>query len=321
MKPLYSIVYNSKDFVAEFDKAIQSVTYSFALSGKADDMSIVVENSAHRFLSDAYPKTGDTVWLGMGYAHPGQILDCGEFEVDAPSFDLYEKMVTLQGASTSIKKSLYEKRYEKYESTTLKKILAAVAKRNELTLKGKIASLNIRRKTQSEPDLEFLNSLAERYGYIFKIDAGDLIFSPYGEIENGEVAFEVTANDLLSGSTIEDSKRTYQFCECTYFVKGKKYKKKVEDSSISNGIILKIEERVENVEQAEQIAAAALYRANRDSISGSLVFPGEPTVADGVIISLKDGGELTGLYCVKSGNHAIDGGDGPFLTTVEVYRV
>jgi len=321
MKPVYDILLNGDNFSAEFNNSIMSVVYNFKQSAQADDISISIADTDSRFINDLYPKKGDTVELDIGWNSPRKVLACGEFEIDSPEFDLHNKTVTLQGASTALKKSLREKRYRKYKDTNLKAILQSRADENGLNLKGNIADISIKSKTQKNTDLEFITELADLFGYVFKIDGDDLIFTAYEDLDGADPSHEIDLNDLLEGSMITDSKRVYQYCEITCFRKGAKYSKTVEDPSVDNGQYLRIEKRCENLAQAELMAKAELYRANRDSISGTLTFPLTIEVAAGSVIRLNKAGELAGLYCAKSGSHSIQGKEDPALTSVEVYRV
>lgn len=317
--PEFSILYNKKKLDADLSKKIQSVAFHFYLHGQANDIDIEIEDGDLEFAKDLKPKEGDTIKLNIGYSGEN-LFDCGEFEIDEVSYDLSGKTVTLRGTSTEIKKSFYETQYREH-SGSLEKIVKGIATRNGLNFDGKIAALNIDRKSQSNSDLEFLNELADMFGYMLKIERNTLYFKPWELLRSAKEEYEIEADQLLAGSYLNDSGRTYQYCEATYSRKGATYKKKVEDTYNKNGLILKIDARSESAAQTEAEAKAALTMANLEAVSGTFVFEGKQDLEAGSIIKLKGAGHLDGLYCIKSGSHEISDNGSAFLTTVEVFEV
>lgn len=69
------------------------------------------------------------------------------------------------------------------------------------------------------------------------------------------------------------------------------------------GAILRIEERVETVEQAEAKARAALAAANRLRATGSIALQGSPLLVAGVNFTLLDFGRLSGVFQVTKSVH------------------
>ena len=319
--PYFSVSYNNEELRAGLASGVVSVSYDFRLSGGANTCNLTLDNASGDFYDDLYPKKGDTFELVIGYDDSTDPLFCGAFEIDETSYDLSARTVTLRGTSTAIAKNFYETQYRSY-SGTLKKIVNDVASRNNLTVEGEIDDLKFDKKSQSNSDLEFLQELADLFGYIVRIEDDVLHFYKWEKLrEVSSPDFTIAATDLLDGSYLNDSGRTYQYCEATYFRKGVKFQKKVEDSYNSNGLILKIETRSETDAQSEAEAKASLTQANLDAISGVFVFEGNTLVNSGSVIELTGAGQLSGFYAVKKGTHSIENGDAAFLTTVEVFTL
>ena len=318
-RPYFNIVYNGEKVPADLGEASLGVAFHFYLSGQANDIDLTFEDGKLQFANGLYPKKGDTVELDIGYSDK-DFFYCGAFYVDNVSFNLAGRKVTLQGTSTEITKDFYETQYKEY-SGSLKSIVQKVADRNKLTLKGDIQDLNLGRKSQSNSDLEFLNELADLYGYMVKIEKNILYFQPWEKLRDEKAVFTVEAKDLLEGSYLNDSGRTYQYCEATYFRKGTTIKQKVEDTYNKNGLVLRIETRSETTAQSKAEAMAALTKANLDAISGIFVFEGNTEIYAGSVIELKNAGHLSGRYAVKSGTHEISDGESAFLTSVEVFAL
>lgn len=317
--PEFSILYNKKKLDADLTKKIQSVAFHFYLHGQANDVDVEIEDGELDFAKDLKPEKGDVLELDIGYSGE-ELYKCGEFEIDEVSYDLSERHVTLRGTSTAIKKSFYETQYKEW-SGTLESIVKKIASNNGLDFDGKVEKLNIGRKSQSNSDLEFLNELADMFGYMLKIERNTLIFKPWELLRTADEEYEIEAEKLLGGSSLNDSGRTYQFCEATYSRKGATYRKKVEDTYERNGLILKIEARSESEAQTEAEAKAALTKANLEAVSGTFVFEGKQDLEAGSIVKLTNAGHLDGLYCIKSGTHEISDGSAEFRTTVEVFEV
>lgn len=315
----FSIIYNGEKLTADLNEATLKVAFHFYLHGRANDIDITFEDEKLQFANNLYPRKGDTLQLDIGYSGE-EFFDCGEFWIDEVSYNLSERQVTLRGTSTTVKKSFYETQYKEW-SGTLESIVKKIAKNNGLDFDGKIENLNIGRKSQSNSDLEFLNELADMFGYMLKIERNTLYFKPWELLRNAEAEYEIEVDQLLGGSYLNDSGRTYQYCEATYSRKGATYKKKVEDTYERNGLVLKIEARSESAAQTEAEAKAALTMANLEAVSGTFVFEGKQDLEAGSIIRLKGAGHLDGLYCIKSGTHEISDGNSAFLTTVEVFEV
>ena len=79
--------------------------------------------------------------------------------------------------ATGITKSLRQNNSVAYENKNLKQIVNEIADKHGYTLIGEISDIRIDRITQNkERDLTFLKTLAEQYGYIFKITDNQLVF-------------------------------------------------------------------------------------------------------------------------------------------------
>jgi len=275
-KPIFIIKYENEDITADIADHIVSIIYTDRQHGNSDDIEITLIDEENLWRSDLFPKQGDVIHLELGFEDE-ELLDCGGFEVDAPSFNLFDPLVTLKAVSTSIKKSLKENNVTAYTNKTLKQIIDEIAGKHDLNVIGNIENLKFKRKTQNSTDLEYLRKLAEEYGYIFKVIEDTIIFTPYSEIEAEEPALEIDVKQVLEGSTIEANiNDIYSACEVSYFRKGKLYTTKAEDSKIKSKNVLKVKERCENKEQAGAMAKANLWLKNKKYMTGTINIEGSP---------------------------------------------
>lgn len=88
----------------------------------------------------------------------------------------------------------------------------------------------------------------------------------------------------------------------------------------TSGAILRVEERVETVEQAEARARALLAAANRLRATGSLALVGDPRLVAGANIQLEDMGRLGGKFSITKSVHRMQRSGG-YTTDVEVVGV
>ena len=76
-----------------------------------------------------------------------------------------------------INNSNYVERKSNISNNSVYKGKNEIAKKHNLTLVGEIDDIRVERITQNkERDLTFLKTLAEQYGYIFKITDNQLVF-------------------------------------------------------------------------------------------------------------------------------------------------
>lgn len=84
-----------------------------------------------------------------------------------------------------------------------------------------------------------------------------------------------------------------------------------------SGRVLRIEQRVESLEQAEALARAKLAAANRLRVTGTLPLMGDRRVVAGATIELTGMGRLSGRYLVQESRHRV-GRSGGYTVSAEV---
>lgn len=320
-KPVFTIFYENEDITADIADHIESIVYRDRQHGYSDDIEITIIDDEHIWKSDLFPRQGDLISLSLGYEGE-ELLDCGSFEIDAPGFNLHEPLVTLRAVSTTVKKSLNEQVVKAYIDITLKKIIEEIGNTHELSVIGNIADLKFKRRTQNATDLEFLRSLADDYGYIFKVVKDAIIFTPYSDIEEEDAALFIDRAELLEGSSLETGiNGIYKRCEVNYFRKGKLYSASAEDPDSVSENILTVKERCENNEQAQAMAEAHLFRKNRMYTQGSISTEGNTQLVSGNNLELTGLFRLNGIYQTRESRHMISGKESAYTTESQIYRV
>src|ERR1700740_1363456 len=77
---ILQVVYNGKDISDDIKNAVISARYKDNISGKLDEIEIVLEDSALKWQSDWFPQKGDTITIQAGDVN--KLLKCGKFRID-----------------------------------------------------------------------------------------------------------------------------------------------------------------------------------------------------------------------------------------------
>ncbi|MDI1471934.1 putative bacteriophage regulatory protein [Thermodesulfovibrio sp. N1] len=321
-KPLFFIEYEKKDITAYITPYALSVTYTDYVHGKSDEIEIQLEDREHLWKSSWYPQKGDLITLKIGYEGE-KLLPCGSFEIDEIELSAPPDVVSLKGLATNIKKALRQANTKAYENKTLKQIAEEIAKKHGYELVGEIKDIKIKRITQKqERDIAFLKRLAEDYGYVFKITDGKLVFYEIEALESQSVVYIIDRKDMISFSFRDKTYELYKACEVQYH--DPKTKKvithTVNADGVTKGDTLKINERVENKEQAIAKAKAHLKAKNKMQTEGNIVIIGNPKLVAGSNIEITGLYILNGKYHIESAKHTISRMDG-YKTELEVRRV
>lgn len=337
--PVFVLSYEQKNITSDITPYVRSVTYTDYLSGQSDELEVELEDADGRWVRHWYPGKGDTLSLKIGY-EAAPLLPCGAFEIDEIEFAQPPATVSIRGLATGIKKSVRTRVGRAYENTKLAAIAQRIAKRNKLTLTGKIRDIRIDRVTQyQERDVEFLTRLAREYGYAFKIVGSKLVFTELASLRDGDAVLTLTATDLISIRLRDKIKEIYQEAKVKYHdpktkklvvygVKGDQVTEvgqtttstKKQSGQSTSGDTLKLSTRSGSKAAAQAKAQAALDDANLQQTAGSLTGPGNPKLVAGTTFWLADCGKLSGKYLVESARHRIDRGGG-YTTELEVKRV
>lgn len=336
--PVFMLTYEQKNITSNITPYVRSVTYTDYLSGQSDEMEVELEDADGRWARHWYPGKGDTLSLKIGY-EAAPLLPCGSFEIDEIEFAQPPSTVTIRALSTGVKKSVRTRVGLAYENTTLAAIAQRIAKRNKLTLVGKIRDISIDRVTQyQERDVEFLTRLAREFGYAFKIVGSKLVFTELADLRDGDAVATIRATDLISIRLRDKIKDVYQEAKNKYH--DPQTKKLVAYEVKDNEVATVGQSTASAKKQSGQSASAdtlklssrgsrsaiqaktqaALETANLGQTAGDITVPGNPKLVAGTTFYLADCGKLSGKYLVDSARHRIDRSGG-YTTAMEIKRV
>ncbi len=336
--PMFVLAYEQKNITNDITPYVRAVTYTDYLSGQSDELEVELEDADGRWVRNWYPGKGDKLSLKMGY-DSAPLLPCGSFEVDEIEFAQPPATVTIRALATGVTPSVRTRVGRAYENTTLAAIAQRIAKRNKLTLIGRIRDIRIDRVTQyQERDVAFLARLAREFGYAFKIVDRKLVFTELAELRDGNAVTTLKVADLISIRLRDKIKDVYAQAKgkyhdpktkklVVYGVQGDQVAEvgqttastKKRSGSATSGDTLKLSTRGSKA-AVQAKTQAALDAANLQQTGGSIGMPGNPKLVAGVTFELVDCGRLSGKYLVESARHRIERSGG-YTTELDVMRV
>ncbi len=302
----FAVKYKKKDISALLAPYVTSISFTDNMDNTADTISIELEDSDDRWMGSWYPTKTDEISLSFGYLGE-KALDAGAFYIDQISIQAPPSTVTIEAIAAMVTEDLKTKRSAAYENKTLKQIVAEIAKRHKLEVVGSIEDVKITRRTQDKQgDLEFLNQLANEYGYVLACKDKKLIFTKREGLKKSSSKIEITRKDCIDYSFRDTTSKVYKACEVRYWSPQQRrlisYTAKAQ--GLKTGDTLIIKERLESKEQAEKRAKAALTSANDRQVTADITVVGTTKYVAGAQIKLSGFGVLSGIYTVTSAAHS-----------------
>lgn len=349
-QPTYTIAYQGVDVSGEIAAFVEKIEITEELEGKADTLSLKLNNYDYRWFNEWTPQLGDRISVAFGYVGFG-LSEPITFEIDEPTYEFGPDIMNLKGTATPITQTLRQRRSVGFEGFNLAELAAIVAERHGLQLVGNVPPIVFDRVTQkNEMDLGWLKKLALRFGVIFKVESCEkLVFfvekelealAPFFTIRRQAEEFQTIPTGL--GERTEGI-RTTSPPDVLFMAPGSiSLKKKASDTYKSARAVYKdpktqevyetivptdnpevgsadelniTGERMENPQQTALRAAEALRKANSTLVEGSFNMEGELIFRAGTNFELPTDrdqfGRLGGKYQIRSVKHIIVPKAGP----------
>lgn len=307
LEPTFKLEYNKKDITKDISQYVLNINYTDFEHGQSDEIEITFEDTQKLWQDAWIPSKGDSLRLYIGYLGE-KLLNCGCFEIDEIEFQTPPDTLTVKALATGITKALRQNNSVAYENKALKQIANEIAKKHNLTLVGEIDDIRVERITQNkERDLTFLKTLAEQYGYIFKITDNQLVFYKTQKLIDANSAKIINRSDCSNINFREKTSHNYKAVTVSYHnpKTGKTITATAKNDKCVKGDVLKLNERVENKQQALLKAKAALNKGNH-TIEGSIDLMGNPYLISGLNVEIKDVGYFSGKYHITQATHSLD---------------
>ena len=322
--PRFEVTINGKNVTDDISAFVSQVEYADRIEEASDEASLVIDDIAGIWQTDWYPQQGDSLTLKMGY--PGNMLDCGSFEIDEIELSSPPDRLTVKAIAAAITESMRTRNSRAFEKQSLKDIAQFVADKHSLKLMGdtsRLANIEIGRKTQdNESDLSFLSNVAKKFGIIFAVRGDQLIFLDPEELEKANSVAEIHRFNLSRFSFKDKTSDTYQ--EASVSHRDVKTNSVVKWSIQSSGDPTKLDEikapgRVENASQAEAVADGAIRESNKDKLTGTFTIDGNPLLVSGANVDMQGFGGFSGKWTIKESTHRITD-DAGYVTEVSIRK-
>lgn len=328
---IVNLVYEGVDISRDIAPYLISLSYTDAGNCRADDLQISLADPDGRWRSSWMPKRGERVQASITlkdwyFEGSERRLDCGIFDVDTVSYTGPDPdEITIHAVSYPGKSAIKnETRTRSWENVTLRQIAKQIANAAGLGLLYEMAEVVYDRINQSEEtDLAFLSSQAEREGAALKVTNDMLVLFDEQKYEKQPPVREIVRgeSDILSYSfDVQTVGVSYASCEITYTDSKKKtIRGSFKVPGADGGPVLKLNERVASVAEANRKARAALRRANKDAQRATLELMGDYMLVQGVTVKLSGFGAFDDVYFVETARHMIDRSG--YRTRIELRKV
>lgn len=332
------VVYESTDITTDLLPNLKSLSYTDELSGKADDLQIVVEDRQGRWLDAWFPDKGASLTVSLTTQGWGAVkeLALGVFEIDEISASGWPSEISIKAVSIPCKSTLRDETHSKsWENVTFKRIAQDIADDAELTLQYDIEeNPEIERAEQTdEADLTFLMELCNQHGFALKVYKEQLVIfdeSIYEQkdavatiVKPGAVYTEDSGTTYITGilnySFSSKVRDIYNACHVKYYDSqtGKTYESTYTDESKESGKILQVNEQVNSTAEAEELAKKRLREKNKEEVTGNISMPGNLSLVAAVCVTLLGFGKFDGKYIITRASHELGGG---YTTSIDLRR-
>jgi len=326
------LIYNGVNISRDIAPFLSALTYTDNGSGKADDLSITLDDRDENWTGSWMPKKGDSIkteiiyhnWFEPNTKH---VVKCGTFEVDGLSYNGPPDVMGVQALSYPGNSSIKgERRSKSWEKVTLRQIAYRIAAAAGYKLMFKTEDVKYDRIDQSdETDLSFLASNCEKEGISLKITNKTLVVFDDRYFESLPVVATITkrkSNIIAYSFDFQSIGKNYASCTVSYTTTTKKLKRMIKGTYTipgAKGPVLKLNERVSSEAEAIRKARSALRNKNKDAQRGSITLMGDYRLAQGVTVSLAGFGGFNGKYYVETAKHTAGGGSA--TTQIELRKV
>ncbi len=335
------IKYNNKDISADISKYLKSISYTDNLSGEADDLQITLEDKAGLWQSTWMPEKGALLdamlqqkyWQTLSVLP--QSLRLGLFEIDEITSSGYPSEVQIKAVSVPDNNTLRgTERSRSWEKAKLQVIANDIASAAGMSLFWDTEENPVldRAEQTEQSDLSFLYAICKDKGLALKISDKKIII-----FDEAKYEAEKAKITIVKPGTVykKESGMKYLFVDTGYSLRTKirdiyaacrvSYQQGSSKSNIEatytaagkKGKTLQVNEQVESVAEALNLAKKRLREKNKDEVTGSLNMLGNFVLLSGVTVNLLGFGAFDDKYLITRASHDIGSG---YTTNIDVRR-
>ncbi|MCI9448171.1 MAG: hypothetical protein HFH36_12460 [Lachnospiraceae bacterium] len=319
------IKYNGKDITEKITDYIEGFQYTDNASGKADTVTLKLNNRSGRWLRGWIPRRGDYVeakirltnWRSEG---DNRKLNCGFFLIDDLSFSGPPDVASIGGISTPISTDFnVTEKSRTWKKTTVKGILEKIARDAGVGLYFSGADYLIDETEQSkETNQAFAFKLCSSYNLAMKLYNKKIVVFDQTEYERKKAGITIERDQCQSYTIKKKMTKAYDGVSISYTDPKTDKTLKYEFMIGKGNRMLKMNESAESLQDAEIKAKAKLLGHNRSCQAVTLKVKGDVKYISSKCCELSGFGKLDGKYYIDTVRHEKDPGGG-YICTLDLH--
>jgi len=320
-----SVIYKGEEFSKNILKFLTDFSYKDCACGESDHIELTFVDKEGLWLNDWFPQKGDNIEVNIKVINwqgdeKEEIFSCGIFTVDDIKFSGRPIIFTLGAVSKPIVDCFSATEKTKtWKKVSIKAIAEEMTKNAGIELYYDAKNVAIEEIEQSaKTDLTFLYDICKDNGIAMKAYRQKIILFDEIKYEQKEAIATWKEQDFISWSGNTTIDGTYDGVLLSYQSSQKKQPIIYEFKVREGNRILKINESVENIAEAEQKAKAKLREANKTETTLSITKKGDISIVASSCVIVIGLGHFDGKYYIDDVIHNLSNG---FTTKCELHRV
>lgn len=325
-----SVRYNGTDISTSISTFLESFSISEAMSGQADSADITLQDIPQLWIGNWLPDRGATMEISLTVSDweapdDNRTLPLGKFELDeiensGPPYTAKLKMVSIPN-NAEIRSIEKNRAWEKTKLSAIAKDIADGAKL-ELFYDTQEDPVLERAEQSEQTDLSFLLKICQDAGLALKVSDKKIVIFDVQKYEQADPVMVITKGTSVVISY--DAKTTIHDIYKACHVKSQHTKKEAlieytyTDPNKKEGMTLQVNEKVEDVAEAERLAKKRLRAKNQEEVQVSMTLPGNFALMASNTVQLKNFHKYDGKYIIIKSSHDI--GSSGYTTKIELRR-
>lgn len=322
------ITFKGTDITEDIKIDLISVSYTEPAEGESDSLTVNLNNTSFKWMNAWLPQSGNSieaVITSYDWNSSGEVLalETGEMQIDEPSFSGPPDTISLKALSIPAAGFNDTADNQTWETITLRELGAEIARKYGMSFiydaEKNFTISSLSRSNQTDSD--FLKSTAEKYNLCTKVFSNKLIlYSKHLYEQRPPVTTLIRGESNISSYTLEAPTvgTGYHASTVSYQPTSSSTALSYEFRIASGGKVLKTNESVDDLAQAELAAKAKLREANEKQYSGSFTMALNLKIAAACTVLLSGFGVFDGKYFVDTVTHTFGSGAGQ--TSIEVHK-
>ncbi len=305
------------------------MTYTDHEEDKTDDLQINLEDRDGVWIGGMGEEITATI-IQTNWETDGKdkVLDCGTFEIDSVDYSGPPGQVSIKATSLPHRASVRsDKKSRGWENIKLSAIAGEIAQKNGMNcmFESTTDPFYTRREQVQISDIVFLQGLCKDAGISLKASARCIILFDEVDYEKKDSVRKIKRGeaDITSyrfGVSATDTK--YSKCHVSYT--NPQTNETIEytytpSDSDGDRQTLEINDKVNNREEARQLAMKRLRQKNKSEFSAEFSLVGDTALVAGVNVEAEDFGMFDGKYIIETATHNVTGSG--YTTQIKLRRV